>query len=138
MKVLFICTANSCRSQMAEAWARKLFPAGWTVLSGGLLTYPISDKTRGAMAEVGLDMDGQETKTFDQFDLDSFDLVVTLSNESGRYLPRLADPGRHLRRPVSDPMSATGLPEEIQAAFRVGRDRIKLIVENIIRDGSFS
>ena len=132
MKVLFICTANSCRSQMAEAWARRLFPAGWTVLSGGLLTYPISDNTRGAMSEVGLDMAGQETKTFDQFDLDSFDLVVTLSNESGRYLPRLADPGRHLRRPVSDPMSATGSSEEIQAAFRLGRDRIKQIVQDIL------
>ena len=132
MKVLFICTANSCRSQMAEAWAHSLFPTGWTVLSGGLLTYPISDNTRGAMSEVGLDMAGQETKTFDQFDLDSFDLVVTLSNEASRYLPRLADPGRHLRRPVTDPMSATGAPEEIQAAFRLGRDRIKQIVQDIL------
>ena len=132
MKVLFICTANSCRSQMAEAWARQLFPDGWTIHSGGLLTYPITDDTRRTMAEVGLDMTGQETKTFDQFDLDAFDLVVTLSNEAGRYLPGLADPGRHLRRPVKDPMSATGSPEEIQAAFRLGRDRIKRIVEDIV------
>ncbi|MCK9996783.1 MAG: arsenate reductase ArsC [Candidatus Krumholzibacteria bacterium] len=136
MRVLFICTANSCRSQMAEAWAHKLFPADWTVLSGGLLTYPISDNTRGAMAEVGLDMAGQKTKTFDQFDLDSFDLVVTLSNEASRYLPRLADPERHLRRPVSDPMSATGSTEEIQTAFRRGRDLIKMIVQDILTDSS--
>jgi len=136
VRVLFICTANSCRSQMAEAWAHKLFPAEWTVLSGGLLTYPISDNTRGAMAEVGLDMAGQKTKTFDQFDLDSFDLVVTLSNEAGRYLPSLADPKCHLRRPVTDPMSATGSSEEILDAFREGRDRIKLIVQDIITDGS--
>jgi len=132
VKVLFICTANSCRSQMAEAWAHKLFPSGWTVLSGGLLTYPISDNTRSAMAEVGLDMAGQKTKTFDQFDLDTFDLVVTLSNEAGRYLPSLADPGRHLHRPVTDPMSASGSPEEIQAAFFLGRDRIKQIVQDIV------
>jgi arsenate reductase len=136
VRVLFLCTANSCRSQMAEAWAHKLFPAGWTVLSGGLLTYPISDNTRGAMAEVGLDMAGQKTKTFDQFDLDSFDLVVTLSNEAGRYLPSLADPKRHLRRPVTDPMSATGSSEEIQAAFRKGRDGIKLIVQDVIANSS--
>ena len=136
MKVLFICTANSCRSQMAEAWARHLFPAGWTVESGGLLTYPITDKTRAAMAEVGLDMSGQEAKTFDQFDLDSYDLVVTLSKEAGRYLPALADPNRHLHRPVSDPMSATGSAEEIQAAFREGRDRIKGIVRAIVEGRS--
>ncbi len=136
MKVLFICTANSCRSQMAEAWARLLFPAGWAADSGGLLTYPITDKTRAAMAEVGLDMAGQETKTFDQFDLNSYDLVVTLSREAGRYLPTLADPARHLRRPVTDPMSAKGSAEEIQAAFRQGRDRIKMIISDIVDDHS--
>jgi len=132
VKVLFICTANSCRSQMAEAWGHRLFPADWTVHSGGLLTYPITDNTRGAMAEVGLDMEGQKTKTFDQFDLDAFDLVVTLSNEAGRYLPGLADSTRHLRRPVTDPMSSKGSIEEVQAAFRLGRDRIKQIVEDIV------
>lgn len=132
MKVLFICTANSCRSQMAEAWARHLFPGEWTVDSGGLLTYPITRETRGAMAEVGLDMAGQQTKTFDRFDLDSYDLVVTLSKEAGGYLPSLADPTRHLHRPVTDPMSAKGSAEEILNAFRVGRDRIKQIVQEVI------
>ncbi len=136
MRVLFICTANSCRSQMAEAWAHKLFPSEWTALSGGLLTYPISDNTRGAMAEVGLDMAGQKTKTFDQFDLDSFDVVVTLSNEAGRYLPSLANPKRHLRKPVTDPMSATGSAEEILAAFREGREQIKVIVQDVITNSS--
>lgn len=134
MKVLFICTANSCRSQMAEAWARHLFPAGWEISSGGLLTYRITEKTRRTMAEVGLDMAGQETKMFDKFDLDSFDLVVTLSKEAGQYLPGIAVPERHLRRPVADPMSASGDPEEIKAAFQVGRDRIKQIVLDIISD----
>ncbi|MEN8007365.1 MAG: arsenate reductase ArsC [Candidatus Krumholzibacteriota bacterium] len=133
MNVIFICTANSCRSQMAEAWAGRLFPAEWTACSGGLLTYPITDNTRRAMAEVGLDMAGQETKTFDRFDLDSFDLVVTLSNEAGRYLPVLSHPERHLPRPITDPMSSTGSADEVQAAFGRGRERIKGIVEEIIR-----
>jgi len=132
VNILFICTANSCRSQMAEAWAGRLFPAGWTVSSGGLLTFPITENTRRAMAEVGLDMEGQKTKTFDKFDLDSFDLVVTLSNEAGRYLPALATPERHLRRPITDPMSSKGSSEEVQAAFRLGRERIKGIVEDLV------
>jgi arsenate reductase len=136
VKVLFICTANSCRSQMAEAWARHLFPEGWSVASGGLLTYPITARTRAAMAAVGLDMAGQETKTFDQFDLDTFDLVVTLSEEAGRYLPPLGDPTRHLRRPLDDPMSATGSEAEIRAAFARGRDRIKDVVTDIVNDYS--
>jgi arsenate reductase len=118
---------------MAEAWARRLFPADWSVRSGGLLTYPITDDTREAMAEVGLDLAGQESKTFDQYDLDSFDLVVTLSKEAGAYLPPLAAPAKHLRRPVDDPMSARGTDDEIRAAFRQGRDRIKDIVEDLIK-----
>lgn len=131
MKVLFLCTANSCRSQMAEAWARQLFPAGWQVQSAGLLTYRITRKTRAVMAEVGLDMAGQQTKTLDRFDLDSFDLVVTLSDEVARYLPELADPARHVSCPVDDPMSATGTPDEVREAFRGGRDRIRRIVEAV-------
>ena len=87
MKVLFVCTANSCRSQMAEAWARELFPAQWQVQSAGLLTYRITDKTRAVMNEVGLDLAGQKPKTFDKVDLDSFDLIITLSEEAGLYLP---------------------------------------------------
>jgi len=121
---------------MAEAWARHLIPDSWSVQSGGLLTYPITDETARAMAEVGLDMAGQDTKTFDQFDLDSFDLVVTLSKTSGGYLPSLADPARHRRFPVPDPMSARGTTEEVEAAFREGRDRIKQIVQDIINDHS--
>lgn len=132
MKILFICTANSCRSQMAEAWARHYCPPDWTIRSGGLLTYRITEKTREAMAEVGLDMAGQRTKTFDGFDLDSFDLVVTLSKEAGQYLPALADPDRHLHRPVTDPMEATGTDQEVRDAFRRGRDQIKQIVQDIL------
>lgn len=132
MKVLFLCTANSCRSQMAEAWARKLFPADWSVFSGGLLTYRITKKTRAVMAEVGLDMAGQETKTFDRFDLNEFDLIVTLSEEVAAYLPTLADPSRHVPCPIVDPMSATGEPEEVREAFRRGREEVRRIVAAVV------
>ena len=135
MKVLFLCTANSCRSQMAEAWARRLFPDSWRAASGGLITHPITRRTREAMAEAGLDMTGQRSKTLDRFDLDDFDRVVTLSPEAGRFLPELADPGRHLARPVDDPMAATGSAQEIREAFRIGRDRIRDIVTEIVREG---
>jgi arsenate reductase len=132
MRVLFVCTANSCRSQMAEAWARRLFPTGWQVQSAGLLTYPISRRTRAVMEEVGLDMAGQAPKSIDEMELDSFDLVVTLGREAGQYLPALADPERHWRRPVADPMAAEGTPEEVRAAFRTGRDRVRAIVEEVV------
>jgi len=134
VKVLFVCTANSCRSQMAEAWARHLFAPDWQVQSAGLLTYRISAKTRAVMAEVGLDMAGQEPKTIDQVDLDSFDLIVTLSHEAGQYLPELAHPERHRHHPVADPMSFQGTPAETRADFRRGRDQIRAIVAGLINN----
>lgn len=135
MKVLFVCLANSCRSQMAEAWAKHLFPEGWQAHSGGLLTYPISRKTQAIMAEVGVPMDGQHPKSIDGFDLDGFDLVVTLSRDAGKYLPGLAVPERHWRRPITDPMQAEGTPEEVRAAFREGRDRVRAIVDEVVAQG---
>lgn len=120
---------------MAEAWAHHLFPADWQVRSAGLLTYRITKKTRAVMTEVGLDMAGQQTKTLDQFDLNEFDLVITLSPEVGRYLPELDHPERHIRCPIEDPMSSKGDPEEVRAAFRLGRERTRRIVEATV-DGT--
>ncbi len=131
MRILFLCTANSCRSQMAEAWGRRLLPPGWEVQSAGLLTYPIAEQTRAVMAEVGLDMAGQETKSIDGIDLDRFDLIVTLSDEAARFLPTLSHPERHLARPLPDPMQAVGSREEVLAAFREARDRIRTIVAGL-------
>ncbi len=95
------------------------------------MTYRITEKTRHTMMEVGLDMAGQDTKTIDTFDLSSFDLVVTLSREAGRFLPALDDPSRHIRRPMKDPMGVKGDPEEVRLAFRKGRDHIRGIVQDI-------
>jgi arsenate reductase len=132
MKILFICTANACRSQMAEAWARHLGPASWTIASAGLLTHPVSRRADAVMREVGLDLDGQYSKSIDDVDLDGFDLVVTLSEEAGRYLPALAHPERHWPRPLRDPMEATGAPDEVREAFRAGRDRIRDVVREVV------
>jgi arsenate reductase len=132
MKVIFLCTANSCRSQMAEAWARQLFPAGWEARSAGLVTCPISAETRRAMAEAGVSMEGQRSQPLEDYDLDEFDLVVTLSRSAARFLPRLAAPERHLERYVPDPTAMTGRLSEMEAAYREARDRIRRIVEDIV------
>jgi arsenate reductase len=127
-----MCTANSCRSQMAEGWARRLFPAEWEVASCGMITHPITRETREAMAEVQIDLADQHTKSLDAVDLESFDLVVTLSRTAGRYLPRLRRPGVHRPMPISDPMATRGTDEEVRDAFRGGRERIRSIVEEIV------
>ncbi len=132
MKVLFVCTANACRSQMAEAWARQLFPAGWEAASAGLLTSPVSRRADAVMQEVGSSLAGQRSKSIDELDLDAFDLVVTLSEEASRYLPSLRDPSRHWSRPFTDPMGATGTAEEVREAFRAGRERARAAVAEVV------
>lgn len=136
MKVLFVCTANSCRSQMAEAWARHLFPAGWTAASAGLVPHPIHERTRAIMAEAGVAMDGQQPKAIESLDLDSFDLVVTLSRDAGRFLPALADPTRHRACPMTDPTGARGTPAEIRAAYRAGREHLRALVASLVAEFS--
>ena len=132
MKVLFVCTANACRSQMAEAWARVLFPEGWSAASCGLIPHHVSSRARWVMEEAGVGMEGQESKTFDKVDLDSFDLIVSLSEEAGRFLPDPADPRRHVRVPIEDPVTAVGTPDEVREAFRKGRDEVRAIVQDVV------
>jgi arsenate reductase len=132
VKVLFACTANACRSQMAEAWARALFPADWTVSSCGLIPHTVSRRARWVMEEAGVPMDGQESKTFAAVDLEAFDLIVTLSEEAGRFLPLPADAPQHVRLPITDPMEADGTPEEIRDAFRRCRERVRAIVADVV------
>lgn len=119
---------------MAEAWARHLFPAGWSTASAGLVTHPIHERTRATMAEAGVAMDGQYSKSIDALDLDGFDLVVTLSREAGRFLPALADPARHRPCPMVDPTEARGAPDEIRAAYRAGRDHLRGLVVGLVAE----
>ena len=136
MRILFVCTANACRSQMAEGWARHLAPVGWEVGSAGLVPYPVSRRARAVMAEVGIDLAGQCEKSITEVGLATWDVVVTLSDEAGRYLPRLRPAQRHLHRPVDDPMTATGTPDEVREAFRAARDRIGDVVRAALAEAA--
>ncbi len=117
---------------MAEAWARHLLPADWEILSAGLLTSPVSRRANAVMQEVGLNLDGQHSKSIDTMDLDSCDVIVTLSQEASTYLPPLRDPGRHWPRPFHDPMEAKGSPDEVREAFRVGREKARRAVREVL------
>jgi arsenate reductase len=134
MRVLFVCTANACRSQMAEGWARQLAPSGWEVGSAGLVPYPVSQRARAVMAEAGIDLAGHHEKSLTEVRLGTWDVVVTLSEEAGRYLPRLQPTQRHLPRPVDDPMSATGTPDQVRDAFRAARDHIGDVVRTVLAE----
>lgn len=124
MNILFLCVANSARSQMAEGLARQLFGPGARVASAGSAPSRLNPFATEVMAEIGIDISAQRSKSVDEVDLAGIDLVVTLCAEE--VCPVLPGHIRHLHWPIADPASSDPAltPEDLRARFRDARDRI--------------
>jgi thioredoxin type arsenate reductase len=120
--ILFLCVANSARSQLAEGLARRLAPPGTHVYSAGSEPGTINPLAVRALAEVGVDPSAQHSKGLDAVPLDEIDLVVTLCAEE--VCPLFPRPVRKLHWPLPDPAKATGSDEERLAAFRAVREEL--------------
>lgn len=120
--VLFLCVANSARSQMAEGLARATAPATTRVVSAGSAPRALHPLAVRAMSELGIDIGAQRAKSVGDIDTTGIDTVVTLCAE--QVCPVF--PGRVARVhwPIPDPAEATGTDAERLAAFRTARDRI--------------
>lgn len=133
-KVLFLCTGNSCRSQMAEGFARALAGDRWEVYSAGTNPVGVNPRAVQVMAEVGIDISGQTSKAVDLEILHAADVVVTLCGDARDSCP-VTPPGvRRLHWPLEDPAKATGTEEEILHKFRQVRDEIKKRVEELLAE----
>ena len=120
-RILFLCVANSARSQMAEGLARKILGERAEVLSAGSNPAPVNRHAVEAMAEVGVDITGQVSKSVNAIDLSGLELVVTLCAEE--VCPMLPGQVRRLHWPIPDPAAED--PSEPQARFRAARDLIQ-------------
>ena len=121
--LLFLCVANSARSQMAEAIARSRAPEGVTVYSAGSQPDRVNPYALRALAEVGLDASGHRSKGVDDVPLDLIDMVVTLCAEE--VCPTFPRPVPRQDWGLSDPAAADGSDEERLAAFRAVRDELR-------------
>jgi amino-acid N-acetyltransferase len=123
-RTLFLCVANSARSQMAEGLARRLFGGRVPVESAGSRPSRVNPMAIEVMLEVGVDLAAHRSKGVDDLDRDGIDQVITLCDEE--VCPKWLDQARRLHWPVSDPAThdpAVG-PDELRARFRRGRDEI--------------
>ena len=120
--ILFLCVANSARSQLAEGLARRLAPSDTRVYSAGSEPGTINPLAVRVLAEVGVDASAQHSKGLDAIPLDEIDLVVTLCAEE--VCPLFPRPVRKLHWPLPDPAKASGSDEERLAAFRAVRDEL--------------
>jgi len=122
--VLFLCTGNSCRSQMAEAIVNHLFNATWQAVSAGTepagYTHP---KAVQVLAEIGIEHDGA-SKHADVFRQMPLDLVVTVCDDAAENCPVWLGRGKRFHLGFPDPVKAVGSDEEITAVFRQVRDDI--------------
>ena len=87
--IYFICTGNSCRSQMAEGWGKKILGDEWQVYSGGIEAHGVNPKAIEAMKEVGIDISNHTSNLIDQNILHQSDLVVTLCSDADKNCPIL-------------------------------------------------
>ncbi len=133
-RILFLCVANSARSQMAEGLARQILGERAEVLSAGSDPAPVNPHAVEAMAEIGVDITGQYSKPVDTIDLSGLDLVVTLCAEE--VCPVLPGHVQRMYWPIADPAAEATAAEatsqgmsEPQARFRVARDLIREKIE---------
>jgi arsenate reductase len=130
-KVLFLCTGNSCRSQIAEGWARHLKADSIEAYSAGIRPIGVNPKVIKVMAEAGVDISMHTSKHLDDLQNVDFDYVITLCDNAAQNCPVFSGKAKVLHRPFKDPYFATGTEEQIMAEFREVRDKIKAFIETI-------
>jgi arsenate reductase len=121
--ILFLCVANSARSQMAEGLARSLAPPSVAVFSAGSEPTRLNPVAIQAMAQVGIDIRAQRSKPVTDVPLHRVDLVVTLCAEE--VCGEFPLPVEHLHWPHEDPAAVEGRREEVLEAFSGVRDQIE-------------
>jgi len=126
MKVLILCTGNSCRSQMAEGFLRS-FDSRLGVFSAGTDPAPHANTNAIAvMKEAGIDISQNEPKSIDLFLTDSFDYVITVCDDARESCPWFSGLVRHrMHIGFEDPAKAKGTEEEILGVYRKIRDQIR-------------
>jgi arsenate reductase len=121
-KVLFLCTGNSCRSQMAEAIVNARLGDRWEAVSAGIKPAGyVHPKALAALAEIGIRHSGR-SKLADDFRGVDFDLVVTICDSAAEECPVWLGKGKRVHHSFPDPAKAEGTDEEVMNVFRAVRD----------------
>jgi arsenate reductase len=128
-RVLFVCTHNSARSQMAEGLLRHLGGDRFAAYSAGTEATGVRPLAVRAMAEVGIDISGQESKTLDRFLGEPFDAVITVCDQANEACPVFFGAKQRLHWSFPDPSQATGTQEEQLAVYRSVRDALRARIE---------
>ncbi|MBU2541639.1 MAG: arsenate reductase ArsC [Candidatus Omnitrophica bacterium] len=133
-KVLFLCTGNSCRSQIAEGFLRARAADRFEVSSAGLRPAYIHALTIKVMQEAGVDISGQYSKSIKEFLKQSFDYVITVCDNAKQVCPVFQGKHKKIHWSIEDPVFVGRTGKERLSAFRNTRDIIKERVEQFISE----
>ncbi len=128
-RVLFLCTANSCRSQMAEGIANSFWGDKMEAFSAGTKASFVNPTAIEVMKEIGIDISKHRSKNLSEFDGQNFDFVITLCGDANETCPLYIGGTKKTHIGFDDPAKATGTPDEIMQEFRRVRDEIKTKLE---------
>lgn len=124
-RILFLCTHNSCRSQMAEGLTNHFLGDQFQAFSAGTEATRVNPRAIRVLAELGIDISRHSSKILTEFDGQPFDYVITLCGDANEKCPLFFGGVKHLHMGFTDPSKATGSDEEILVKFRCVRDEIK-------------
>ena len=134
LKILFLCTGNSCRSQMAEGWARRLKGDEIEPYSAGIESHGLNARAVKVMAEAGVDISRQRSKTLSEVEDVPFDFVVTLCDHAHERCPLFPGKTKIIHAAFDDPprlAKDARTEEEALAHYRRVRDEIRAFVEHL-------
>ena len=133
INIMFLCTGNSCRSQMAEGWARKYWGEEFNVFSAGTNKHGMNERAMKVMKEAGVDLGSHFSKTLEELPPVTFDFVITVCGHAHENCPYFPG-GKVVHAGFEDPPSLTKTmtnEEEILGVYRRVRDEIESFVKNI-------
>ncbi|MEM5099744.1 arsenate reductase (thioredoxin) [Enterococcus faecalis] len=132
-KIYFLCTGNSCRSQIADGLAESILNSnGWEIRSAGIEAHGINPRAVKIMAEINIDISKNKSEIIDIDYLNSSDLVITLCGDALDNCPVIPKNIEHQHWGLEDPAKATGTEEEIMNMFRETRNEIEKRIKTLI------
>jgi len=133
IKVMFLCTGNSCRSQMAEGFAREFGKSLIEPYSAGLIAAGVNARAIKVMKEIGIDISGQKSEEINEDLLRTMDIIITLCGNAEESCPYTPPEIKRIHWPIKDPVGTIGTEEDIMKEFRRAREEIKTKTEEFIQ-----
>jgi arsenate reductase len=134
INILYLCTGNSCRSQIAEGWTRHMGGNNVEVQSAGIQAHGKNPRAIAVMAEAGIDISGQESTIVSDVMLELADVVVTVCGHADEQCPALPPSVKKIHWPLTDPAKASGTEAQIKNEFRATRDDIEKRVRDLLAE----